>query len=115
MSPVAVAFCSWCVERPEDGPCDLHPAGFVDDLVDLVALQLESAETDRAAAADTSLRTIQAAIVAHDRLDEACEDFRQAYRPETDRVIAALGEVWVISRGGRTFERLYPDHALVGA
>lgn len=73
-----------------------------DDYYAAVRASGEAARADRLTG-----REVDAVLSAGRTVDEACEDFRRRYFPESGRVIAALGMVCVASPKGRRTRIVY--------
>lgn len=53
--------------------------------------------------------TIAAALRASNTLDDACETFRRRWYPRTYKVIAVFGEVYTMSRTGRSTHLVWSE------
>lgn len=77
----------------------------------LVALHAAAVAADKHAGQDTSRATIEASLAAHKRLDDACEAYRRRHYPRAHRIVAVFGEVFTVSKTGRSIRRVYPEGA----
>lgn len=95
--------------QPPGRASTLNPA--VTTAADLIQLKdafyAASAVAGAASRAGTLTRShADAVTTAGARVDAACEAYRQAHHPKAGRVICALGQVLVLSRGGRSAHRV---------
>ena len=75
----------------------------------LVALHALAVEADHNAAVHTDRTAIEASLAAHREHDAACEAYRRKHHPRAHRLVAVFGEVFTVSRTGRSIRTVYPE------
>jgi hypothetical protein len=75
----------------------------------LVDMHAEAVRCDKRSAENTTRETIERSLAAHKRHDVACEAFRRRYFPRAHRVVAVFGEVFTVSRTGRSIQLVWSE------
>lgn len=69
------------------------------------------ASGDAARADHLTVEHVEAVIAAGEKVDEACENFRRRFFPRVHKVVTAGGEVFTVSKTGRSTRRVHGREA----